>query len=459
MNKKFTKRRFGCAAPPHELACLFKMLVRWPEQFTDKRKRRYTQQETFWMFLGQVLCVATSCQEMVTLFLARLASCGQQASANNAAYCKARKRLPQEALDQVLKDLSAQALERVPRASHWRGRNVKVLDGTCISMPDTARNQASYPQPKSQKKGCGFPIMRLAVIFSLSAGAVLLHASGAYTVHERALFHELWTRLEENDILLADRGFCSFADFCILLRRGVDCVMRKHARRGKTSVVEKLLGKNDALMRWNKNNIRPKWLSEEEWNALPQTMQVREVTFFMSAPGFRTQKITVATTLLDPKTYPAESIAELYGRRWSVELFLKDIKITMGMDVLRCKSPEMIQKELTMHLIAYNLLRIVMLEAGRADSPLANTISFKGCLATVRQWAPRFAPLRDRPRKRAALYRALLRTITAVRVPHRPGRAEPRARKRRPKNYPLLTQPRKEFKEISHRNRHRAALS
>jgi hypothetical protein len=439
------------------MACLFERLAQWPEQFASKRKRRYTHEGTFWLFLGQVLCTRASCQEVVARFLSRLALCGQRASANNAAYCKARKRLPQEALDQVFEDIKDKAL--APGADQWGGRNVKVVDGSSVSMPDTRHNQARYPQPTAQKEGCGFPVMRLVVLFSLGAGVVLAYAKGALSMHERTLFHELWARLEKADILLADRGFCSYADFCVLLERGIDCVMRKHARRGKTSVTKKRLGKNDVLMHWNKNNIRPVWLNKEAWDALPQTMPVREITFQVSNHGFRTTRITIATTLLDPKEFPAASFAELYRRRWRAELYLRDLKTTMGMEVLRCKSPEMIHKELVMHFIAYNLLRVAILDAAHRTKTSPHAIGFKACLATVRQWAPVFPPPHERPRKHARLYRALLHTIAAVKLQIRPDRIEPRARKRRPKNYPLLNKPRKQFKEIPHRNKQRAALS
>ena len=443
---------------PDELACLFQDLVHWPEEWRGKRERLYTPSTTFWMFLAQVFYTGASCQEMVARFIARLTTTNREASANNAAYCKARMRLPQEAINHVHQDLVKQASALAPRETRWGGRPVKVLDGSSVSMPDTPANQAQYPQPNTQKKGCGFPVMRLTVLFSLSTGAVLAYAKDALAVHERTLFHRLWHSLEKDDILLADRGFCGYADFHLLLQRGIDCVMRKHQRRGKSSSLEKKLGKKDALMRW-RNTGKPKWLSMDEWRKLPETMVVREISIDITTPGFRTKHVTITTTLRDHKKFPPEYFAELYRRRWAAELYLRDIKTTMAMDVLRCESPAMIHKELTMYLIAYNLLRITMMQAARRAGETQRAISFKSSLATLRQWAPYFLKLHHRPRKRLKLHCALLDTTAKNRLPNRPDRVEPRARKRRPKNYPLLTKPRQDFEEIPHRNNYRATQS
>jgi hypothetical protein len=444
--------------PPDRLACLFHDHVRWPEQYASKRNRLYAAQNTFWMFLAQVLATGSSCQETVARLLAGLAAVGQHASANTASYCEARKRLPQEGLDDVLRQVTSatHAHANEPKRM-WCGRRVKVVDGSSVSMPDTPANQAQYPQPGAQKPGCGFPVARLTVFFCLVTGVVLAYANAALTVAERTLFHDLWDSLEQGDVVLADRGFCSYADFYVLGRRGVDCVMRKHQRRGKTSLVEKRLGKNDVLMVWMKTSVRPEWLDEQTWRAMPASLVVREIAIAVQTPGFRTKHITVATTLLDPKAFPKQAFEQLYRRRWMIELFLRDLKTTMGMEVLRCKSPAMIHKELAMHFIVYNLLRAAIYEATQKRNVSPYDISFKSALATLRQWAPHFDALTAKPRKRASLYRLLLQTLLQNRIPHRPDRAEPRAKKRRPKNYPLLNKPRGTFKEIPHRNRYHAA--
>jgi len=452
-----TPRKRRPQPPPDELAVQFQRTVQWPAEFAPARRRCYTPEVTFWMFLAQVLCTGTSCQEAVARLLSRLALCGQRASAGTAAYCKARRRLKDEALERILAELGAKALTFAPGGKTWRGRAVKVVDGSSVSMPDTPQNQACYPQPTTQKEGCGFPVMRLVVLFSLGAGTVLAYARGALAVHERTLFHALWGCLEDGDILLADRGFGSYADFHVLGLRGVDCVMRKNARRGKSSTLAKKLGEKDLLMNWNKNSVCPAWMTRETWEAMPQTMPVREITVEISTPGFRTTHVTIATTLLDPALFPAQDFAALYRRRWMAELYLRDLKTTMGMEVLRCKSPAMVHKELVLHLIAYNLLRATMLQAARQNKTPSDRLGFKACLATLRQWAPRFAQLQNHPRKTQALFQDMLRTIAAAKLADRPDRVEPRAIKRRPKNYPLLTKHRKEFKEIPHRNNYRAA--
>lgn len=457
---KSKKRRlaaFAARVDADPLACVFEQ-VTWPHRYASKRNRLYSMQNTFWLFLGQVLATGASCQEAVTRLLGRLAIAGLRASTNTAAYCKARKRLPQEALDQVLDEVTrvAHAKACIPKLM-WRGRRVKVVDGSSVSMPDTPENQAEYPQPSGQKPGCGFPVARLTVMFCLASGAVLHYAKAALAISERALFRSLWDHLEPGDVVLADRGFCSYAEMYLLSRRGVDCVMRKHARRGKTSLIDKRLGKNDLLMLWFKTAVRPQWIDEESWRALPNTLCVREITVEIDTPGFRTQHVIIATTLLDPKAFPEHTFAALYRRRWSAELFLRDLKTTMGMDVLRCKSPAMIRKELAIHFIAYNLLRNAMLDASLTHRRNPAELSFKSSLATFRQWAPNFAALHPKPRMRLRLYRQLLHTLATNRLPHRPDRVEPRAKKRRPKNYPLLTKPRREFEDIPHRNKYHAA--
>lgn len=445
-------------APPDRLACLFQDHVRWPERYASERNRLYAMQNTFWLFLAQVLATSSSCQETVARFLAALAVTGQHASANTASYCGARKRLPQEALDHVLREVTSKTHAHAnERRRLWCGRRVKVIDGSSVSMPDTPENQAQYPQPDGQKPGCGFPVARLTVIFCLATGVVLTYAKAALAIGERALFRDLWDTLEPGEVVLADRGFCSYAEFYLLHQRGIDCVMRKHQRRGKTSVVEKRLAKNDVVMAWMKTSVRPQWLDEETWRNMPASLLVREIAMAIETPGFRTEHIVVATTLLNPKAFPKHAFEQLYRHRWMAELFLRDLKTTMGMEILRCKSPAMIHKEIAMHFIAYNLLRAAIFQAADRRGCTPYDISFKSCLATLRQWAPHFDSLRAKPRKRAKLFRDLLATFLQNRIPHRPDRTEPRAKKRRPKNYPLLTKPRHLFQDIPHRNRYHVA--
>jgi len=384
---------------------------------------------------------------------------GQTASPNTAAYCKARARLRQEDLDCA----SVQVVESVqtrPNAKRlWYGHHVKVVDGTGISMPDTPENQAVYPQSKGQRRGCGFPMMKLVALFSLGTGVMLGLAKGAKTLSERFLFRTLWDLLEPGDVVLADRGFCDFASVFLLVQRGIDSVMRNHQNRTVGISRRKRFGKGDHLIQWHKSATRPKWLDKTAWRAMPDRLWLREIHFRVEIPGFRTEAVTVVTTLLDPRAFPKEAFVGLYRKRWLAELFLRDIKTTLGMDILRCKSPEMIHKELAMYQIAYNLIRALMLEAAsQHDIPLER-ISFKGTVAGVRQWAPVMAGARLGSRRRRQFLNALLESLARDRLPDRPNRTEPRAVKRRPKNYQRLTRPRHIFKESHHRNHYKKPLS
>ena len=381
---------------------------------------------------------------------------GRSASARTAGYCKGRSRLRQAPLDEAHRRLAGKIRSAHLPQRLWFGRPVKVVDGSGLSMPDTASLQKLYPQPKGAKPGCSFPVLRVVALFCLGTGVLIETAKGSLQVGERALFRSLWDRLDIGDVILADRGFCGFAELHFLLQRGVDCVMRAHQRRTVGRIVLKSLGPGDRLVLWLKSKP-PLWVDKAVWDALPEAIRLREITFRTGVRGFRVQAITVVTTLLDPVAFRAEAFADLYRRRWQAELFLRDIKTTMGMDILRCKTPAMIHKELTMHLIAYNLVRLTMLEAASAHETPVERLSFKGTLAALREWSPLFPRANTRARRR--LWRFLLRCLAADPIPLRPDRIEPRARKRRPKNYQLLTKPRRLFKEIRHRNRYKKMLS
>ena len=360
-------------------------------------------------------------------FLAWLAlETGQTASPDTAAYCKARARLRQEEIESAGEQIIESIQARSNRTRLWYSRRVKVVDGTGISMPDTPQNQAVYPQSKRQKPGCGFPAMKLVAIFSLATGAMVGLAKGALNISERALFRTLWNTLEPGDVVLADRGFCGFATFLLLARLGVDSVMRNHQRRTVGLSQLKRLGKGDRLIQWRRCGTAPKWLGPKAWRAMPDRLTVREITFRVQVPGFRTDAITVVTTLLDPTAFPTDAFVQLYRRRWDAELFLRDIKTTMGMDILRCKSPDMIHKELAMYRIAYNLIRALMLEAASQHDVPLESVSFKGTVAAVRQWAPIMAAAGLGAKRRRRLLAALLECLARDRLPHRPNRTPSR---------------------------------
>jgi hypothetical protein len=424
------------------------------------RDRLFSPLVTFWAFLSQVLNPQSACRDAVRKAQA-WCSLGRRLpiSSNTSAYCQARGRLSDQTLEAIHRQ-TAQRLEcNVPTQSLWLGRRVKIVDGTCCSLPDTAQNQQVYPQSGSQKPGCGFPMMKLVGLFCLASGAFLEVVRGTLLMHESQLFRQLWPHLNPSEILLADRGFCSFFSISSLRQRGVDSVMRLHQRRRVDFRRGKRLAKDDILLNWTKPADRPATLSAEDFNALPDSLSVRQIRLQPKIKGFRVHRIILVTTLLDPKAFPAQALGELYFQRWSVELHFREIKTLLGLDILRCLSPQMVHKELLLHLIAYNLIRCLMQHAAIAHQVDLSRISFKGTLDTLHHFADAIRAAGASPKQQARLYREMLRLIALDQLPIRPQRSEPRAKKRRPNNYQLLTKPRKSMLITQHRNRHKAALS
>jgi hypothetical protein len=347
----------------------------------------------------------------------------------------------------------------LPSQQLWCSRRVKLVDGTTCSMPDTAPNQDAYPQPSGQKAGCGFPMLKLVGLFSLATGALLQAVHGPVRVHEGQLFRQLWSYLTQGDVLLADRGFCSFGLLAALQQQGIDSVVQLHQTRPVDFRRGKRLGQADRLLEWAKPSQCPRTLSAEQFAALPATLPVRQLRIKATLKGFRPRSLVLVTTLLDPLAYPAAALADLYLRRWGVELQIRELKTLMRLDVLRCRSPQMIRKELQMHFIAYNLVRAVMLQAALQYQVTLSRLSFKGTLDAVQAFAAVLQGGGMTVRQQAALESDLLRLVASDPVRARPGRVEPRAKKRRPKNYQLLTKPRHKFVLTQRRNRHEAPLT
>ena len=446
-------RRLGRLTPDQRFQLLAPQACLPQHSGAPFRQRVFTHWRTFWLFLFQTLSPGQSCRETVQAAKVWLEQ--DALSANTSAYCQARARLPQNLLDQAFQGGAQRLCAQVPPTQRWRGRRVRVVDGTSVRLPDTATNQKEYPQPKTQRPGCGFPVARLLVLFCLSCGALVAYELGALELAERELWRRIWETLAADDVLLGDRGFCSLGEFWWLRRRGVDCVTRLNARRSSGMIPVHRLAKDDWLVVWTKMKQPPKWLSAEQWAAVPATLLVRQGSFSIAIKGFRTQQVTLATTLLDAKTAPAAELAELYRRRWQAELFIRDIKTTLGMEMLSCKSPALARKELLLHLIAYNLIRSLIWQAAARRGVAPLRLSFKGALDTLRQWSPLLMMCEKSERKRR-LDRFLAALGDHV-LPDRPGRAEPRAIKTRPKNYPLLNKPRHEYVEILHRSKYRKA--
>jgi|CXWL01.1.fsa_nt_gi hypothetical protein len=393
------------------------------------RKRVYTPWVTFVAFLGQVLTRGSACREAVRRVQAWcVAERRTVPDENSSAYCQARRRLAVETLRAAHEELGGWIERHSQDSWRWCQRVVKVLDGCGVSMPDTAENRAEWPYAGGQKPGCGFPTAKLVGLFCLATGRLVRFALDSWKTHEIPLARELIAWMEPGEIVLTDRGFCGWGFIALLQRKGVDVVMRAHQSR-------QLKGRQ---MSWAKPRRDESW-NKSLWQELPEQITVRIVRFKIAVPGFRTQAVVLVTTLLDEQAYPDAAIAELYRRRWAVELCFRDIKTTLGLDVLRCQTPELVEKEVWLQAIAYNLVRALMLEAAWTHGVELERLSFKGTVDTLRQWTPLFAP------SMFAFKRAreeLLRIIAADSVPLRPNRSEPRARKRRPKSYQFLTRPR-----------------
>jgi hypothetical protein len=421
-------------------------LLKPAERGAHSRRRFFPQGLTFWAFLSQVLSPESPCRETVRKVQAWYALRRQpRPGSGTAAYCRARSRLSRDTPLGIHRHTADELQRRVSREQLWCGRHVKVVDGTGVSMPDTARNQRAFPQPSNQKKGCGFPVVKLVGCFCLASGALLHWAEGTLRVHESKLFRKLFAFFFPGDILLTDRGFCSYVHIALLLRAGIDTVMRLHQARSSDLRKGKRLGPNDRLVTWQKPKQRPRGCTATDWRRVPDTLTLRLVYVSICVPGFRTQSLVVVTTLTDPLAYPAQELAKLYLRRWAVELFFRDIKMTLGMDVLRCQTPAMVRKEIVMHAIAYNLIRALMQQAAALYNVPIERLSFKGSVDTLRQWTDTLNTAYDKPREQARLFNQLLQILAEDIVPHRPDRAEPRVRKRRPKAYPLMTQSRRDY--------------
>jgi hypothetical protein len=420
----------------------------------NSRQRAYPLNLTFWAFLSQVLSPGASCREIVRKVQAWYAPQGQTPDSGTSAYCQARSRLPLARLTELHQTLADKLSARITPPELWLGRRVKVVDGTGVSMPDTAANQKAWPQPSTQKPGCGFPVVKLVACFCLASGALLQWVEGTLKEHDCRLLQKLLAAFKKGDVVLADRGFSSYASLATLLVRGVDAVMRVHHFRKLDWRAGKRLGQRDRLVCWRKGPLQGGLWSREQWEQLPEAITVRLVEIVVAVPGFRTQKLVLVTTLLDAQTYSAEALGQLYFRRWAVELFFRDIKTTLGMDILRCQTPAMVRKEIVMHALAYNLIRALMQDiTHRYQLPLQR-LSFKGTVDALRQWRELFEAAPPQARRtrqlRELFYQAIATDLLAV----RPERCEPRAVKRRPKNFRLLTKPRHEM--IVERNRNQS---
>ncbi|MEK6216833.1 MAG: IS4 family transposase [Boseongicola sp.] len=406
------------------------------------RQRLLDPVTTLHLFILQVLHGNTACNHLPHLSDLRFTA---------SAYCQARARLPLQVIRNLLANLCGVLDSETTQADDlWRGHRTFLLDGSSFSMPDTPELQEHFGQPGVQRKGCGFPVAHLLAMFHARTGFLIEALASPLRTHDMKHAAQMHPKLKTGDVLLADRGFCSFAHLALAADRGLQAVFRMHqqvivnftpkrphAERGNrkqskglpTSRWLKQLGVCDQLVEWIKPARRPKWMTAEQYVALPDVLEVRELRYRVDRPGFRVNEVTLVTTLLDPTTYPAEALAELYAVRWRVEVQLRDLKQTMKMDVLHCKTVAGVLKELAVFALVYNLIRTVILAAARRQGVSPDRISF---IDAVR-WL-----CSARPGKRLD---------DLIVNPLRPGRIEPRVVKRRPKSYKLLTEPRQTLQD------------
>ena len=409
-----------------------------------KRLRWLPLTLVFWACLNMVFKPGSSCRESQRSIQAwwkrRKRNWRNPCS---SAFCAARARLPLDWLRSLWWRAAERLAAAAPDLPGCHGRRVLVADGTSVTAPDTYANQQEWPQPGSQKPGCGFPLIPIVGIFCLGSGALLRAAHGRWKTSEARLFALLRRILCRGDIVVADRGFWSFANLAFLPMRGADMVVRgRYAdridwRKGKR------LGKDDRLITMKRpaDKDASRVMSPRLWRQLPQTITVRQMRVRSARPGFRTRELLLITTLLDPVLWPVKTLLALYERRWRVELYFDDIKTTMQASSMRCRTPAMVRRELLLHAIAYNLVRRIMLQSAWKEGAPLDQISFTGTLDTVRHWQHTIAAQRGAGAREEALDEMLL-LCAADLLPLRPGRSEPRVLKRRPKPYQYLTRPR-----------------
>jgi putative transposase len=410
--------------------------------FGQTRTSLWTPALTLWTFLSQALDGLKSCRAAVARAFAALALSQPLKDYDTGNYCRARAKLPTPLLQRLTLQIGT-ALEKEALTSwRWYDRQVVLVDGFTATLPDTPENQKQYPQPQTQKPGLGFPLLRVVVLLSLATAAAQGLALGPYQgkeTGETALFRSLLDQLVRGTIVLADRYYCSYFMVALLQARGVDAVLRLHQRRASDFRRGRRLGADDHLVVWHKP-ARPDWLDEATYAALPDSIEVREIRKKITKPGYRVKQLTVITTLVDADAYDTEAIAELYHQRWHVELDIRAIKATLKMDELRCLTPFMVEKEIWVHFLGYNLIRKVAAQAAFLRGVCPREVSFAASQQTVLGAWSKLTEATAAEREQMG--ERLLGVLGKEKVGQRPDRCEPRAKKRRPKKCKLLTKPR-----------------
>jgi len=402
---------------------------------TSSRERIFTPLVTLKAFIFQVLSTDGSCRQAVNHVLSERLYEGKPAnSIQTGAYCKARQRLPHKQLKQAVESSGKTLHQQAHKTWLWKGHNTLLTDGTTVLMPDTPKNQLDYPQQSTQKLGLGFPIARIVGLISLSAGSVVSYAMGPYQGKgsgETSLFSQIIDTIGTYDILLADRYYCTWAIIALILQQDSHILVQNHAQRKPDFRRGKKLGAKDHLIEWEKPKRKPGWITQNDYNALPDKILFRE---------FSVKGRVYVTTLMDEKKYHKKELAELYTQRWVVELDFRSLKTHMKMDMLRCKTPDMVRKEIAAYLLAYNLIRASIARAAKVKKQIPREISFMTAVQIFNEGILQLIVLSGKILKYAI--DGLLNAIASILIGQQKRKAQPRAIKRRPKAYPLLSEPR-----------------
>lgn len=427
----------------------------------SKRIRHYCNVVVFWAWIAQIFEANASLSKAVSLIQAWCDDSGLPVPNNDTScYSRGRGRLPLSFLAAASRRINDYLSARIQAADTYQGHIIKSIDGSSMSLDDTEKNQSQYPQPGSQKKGCGFPVMGIMGVLNHSHGGWEDFAEGEQSAHDAPIYRKLLHCFKSGDILCGDRAFCTYELMSSLVDRSVDTLMRLHQARHRALDWRrgKRIGKNQRLVTWSKPSKKPvgSHLTAEQWAALPDRMNIRLIRFYYVDRDGKKRRMVLATTLIDHEKYPWEELAAIYAQRWDIELRLRDVKTTLGMDHLRVKTPETARKTLAMALVAYNLIKSSCQQAGQLAGKDLRLMSFKGALDTIVANSARYLRRQKHVRKIREIWSSTIEQIVEKVIDLRPGRKEPRAQKKRPKNFSYLTAPRAEYKEIPHRGKLRS---
>ena len=428
---------------------------------STKRLRQYCNVNVFWAWTAQILEANASLCKGVSLVQAWCKDADLPAPGQDTgAYSNGRKRLKISFLNKVADRIKRYLNSRIRPEDTYKGHVIKSIDGSSIALDDTAANQAEYPQPSSQKPGCGFPVMGIMGVLNHAHGGWEDFAEGEQSAHDAPIYRKLLHCFNPGDIICGDRAFCTYEMICDLSQRGVFSLMRLHQARHRSLDWRKgrKIGKHQRLVVWKKPTKQPSGstMSSEEWEQLPDTMTVRLIRFWFEDRDGKKRRMVLATTLLDAEKYEWIELAAIYNQRWDVELRLRDVKTTLQMEHFRVKNPENARKTLQMMLIAYNLVKAACQEAAQSTGEDLRLMSFKGALDTLVSNTGRYLRRQRHVRMIRKIWASIIALVADKIIDVRPARSEPRAQKKRPKSFSYLTAPRAIYKEIPHRGKDRS---